>query len=74
MSPQIELTSTDRLLTCLGLAIDEAKLVRSIIESKDMAHKLKNEKPLSKKLCQLNREIEYLEVKLAKVRSRANKR
>ena len=33
-SPQIELTSKDRLLTCLGLAIDEAKLVRSLIESK----------------------------------------
>lgn len=73
VSPQIEPTSTDRLLTCLGLAIDEAKLVRSIIESKDMAHKLKNEKPLSEKLCHLNREIEYLEVKLAKVRSCANK-
>ena len=73
VSPQIEPTSTDRLLTCLGLAIDEAKLVRSIIESKDMAHKLKNEKPLSEKLCHLIREIEYLEVKLAKVRSRANK-
>ena len=73
LSPQIEPTSTDRLLTYLGLAIDEAKLVRSIIESKDMTNKLKNEKPLSEKLCHLNREIEYLEVKLAKVRSLANK-
>ncbi|MDH3635350.1 MAG: hypothetical protein OES20_11670 [Gammaproteobacteria bacterium] len=73
VSLQIEPTSTNRLLTCLGLAIDEAKLVRSIIESKDLAHKLKNEKPLSEKLRRLNREIEYLEAKLAKVRSRANK-
>jgi hypothetical protein len=73
VSPQIEPTSTNRLLTCLGLAIDEAKLVRSIIESKDLAHKLKNGKPLSEKLRRLNREIEYLEVKLAKVKSRANK-
>ena len=73
VSLQIEPTSTNRLLTCLGLAIDEAKLVRSIIESKDLAHKLKNEKPLSEKLRRLNMEIEYLEAKLAKVRSRANK-
>ena len=73
VSPQIEPTSTNRLLTCLGLAIDEAKLVRSIIESKNLAHKLKNEQLLSEKLRRLNREIEYLEVKLAKIRSRADK-
>ena len=73
VSPQIEPVSTDRLLTCLGLAIDEAKLVKSIIESKDMAHKLKNKKPLSEKLSHLNREIEYLELKLAKVRSHVDK-
>jgi len=35
-SPQIEPVSTEHLLTCLGLAIDEAKLVRSIIKSKDL--------------------------------------
>jgi len=73
LSPQIEPTSTDRLLTCLGLANDEAKQVGSIIESKDMAHNLKKENPLSEKLYHLNREIEHLEVKLTKVRSRANK-
>lgn len=73
MSPQIEPTSTDRMLTYLGLAIDEARLLRSIIQSKDMASKLKNEKTLSEKLCHLNREIEYLEAKLVKIRSRANK-
>ena len=28
--------STDHLLTRLGLAIDEAKLVRSLIQSKDI--------------------------------------
>lgn len=31
ISHQIEPTSTDHLLTCLGLAIDEAKLEREIV-------------------------------------------
>ena len=69
---QIEPTSTDRLLTCLGLAIDEAKLVRSIIESRDLAHKLKTEKLLPERLAYIDREIEYLEAKLAEVREKAN--
>jgi len=73
ISPQIEPVSTERLLTCLGLAIDEAKLVRSIIKSRDTAKKLKMEKPFSQSLVFLNREIEYLEAKLVQVRSRANR-
>jgi hypothetical protein len=39
MKPQVE--STEHLLTCLGLAIDEAKLVRSLIQSRDIARVLK---------------------------------
>ena len=73
ISPQIEPVSTERLLTCLGLAIDEAKLLRSIVKSKDTAQKLKMEKPFSQRLVFLNREIEYLEAKLIQVRSRANR-
>jgi len=72
-SPQIELTSKDRLLTCLGLAIDEAKLVRSLIESKDMAGKLKRNDPFSRQLVYLNKEINYLEVKLTQVRRTASR-
>jgi hypothetical protein len=72
-SPQIELSSKDRLLTCLGLAIDEAKLVRSLIESKDKAGKLEENDPFSRQLIYLNREINYLEVKLTQVRRTASR-
>ena len=69
----LEPVSTDRLLTSLTLAIEEAKLVRTIIESKNIADRLKAEKPLSKRLADINREIDYLETKLAQLRSRANR-
>jgi hypothetical protein len=70
-STQIEPASTDHPLTCLGLAIDEARLVRSLIKSKDTAFKLKEEDPFSDRLLFLNIEIPYLEAKLIQVRSRA---
>jgi hypothetical protein len=73
LNPQIEPVSTARMLTCLGLAIDEAKLVRSLIQSKDMAHQMKAEKSFSDRLNHLNREIKYLEKKLAEVRYQANR-
>lgn len=72
LHPQIEPASTGRLLACLGLAIDEAKLVRSLIQSRDLAHKLKVKNPFSDRLIHLNREIRYLEKKLAEVRCQAN--
>ncbi len=72
-SHQIEPTSTDRLLNCLGLAIDEAKLARSLIQAKDRAHKEKTENHFSHRLIIINREIELLEAKLARVRSQANR-
>jgi hypothetical protein len=72
-SPQIELSSKDRLLTCLGLAIDEAKIVRALIESKDKAGKLQENDPFSRQLIYLNREISYLEVKLTQVRRAASR-
>ena len=70
---QTELTSTDRLLSCLSLAIDEAKLVRSIITSKDLAHHLKSDQPFSERLVHLNREISYLESQLSEVRKLATR-
>jgi hypothetical protein len=73
LHPQIEPASTGRLLTCLGLAIDEAKRVRSIIKSKDSAAELELEKPAPRKLILLNREIELLEAKLDKIRSQASR-
>ncbi len=65
--------STDRLLTSLALAIEEARLVRSIIESQGIADRLKSEQPVSKRLAHINREIEYLETRLAQLRGRANR-
>jgi len=62
-------TPTNRLLTALNIAIDEARLVRSILKSKDKKHKLSIEYPLSDKLADLDREIQYLEEKLIQLRS-----
>ena len=67
MSTQIE--TTEHLLDCLDLAIEEAKLVRLIIKYKDMAYKLKTENPFSQRLVNLNQEIAHLETKLVKFRS-----
>jgi hypothetical protein len=70
--PQMEPTSTDRLLTSLGLAIDEAKLIRSIVKSENIVNKVETEKPISRRLLLLNREIELLETKLTRMRSQVN--
>jgi hypothetical protein len=69
--PEIEPVSTEHLLNCLGLAIDEARLLRSLIESKQMAARLRQEQAFSDRLIYLNREISYLEKKLAEVRRQA---
>jgi len=69
---QIEPASTDRLLTCLDLAIEEAKLVKSIIETKGITDNLEIVKPRSKRLMSLDRDIDYLEKKLAEVRNQAS--
>ena len=71
---EIEPVSTEQLLNCLGLAIDEAKLLRSLIESRELAARLKQENPFSDRLVYLNREITYLEKKLAEVRRKADSR
>ena len=74
MNTQVESASTERLLACLDLAIDEAKLVRLIIKSKDMAYKLKTQNPFSQSLVNLNREIAHLETKLMKFRSEVKRK
>ena len=73
ISPQIEPVSTKQLLTCLGLAIDEAKLVRELIKSKDIARDMEAKNPAPRRLMLLNREIELLEAKLARVRSQSSR-
>ena len=71
--PQIEPTSTERVLSCMALAIDETKLVRSIMKSRDMASKLKKDNLFMQRFSYLNQEITNLESKLVQVRNRADK-
>lgn len=71
-SPHIEPKTTARLLTCMGLAIDETKLVRSIDRSKEMARQLEADNPSSHRLLFLRREISNLEARLIQVRSQAS--
>lgn len=68
-----EPASTDRLLASLTLAIEEARLVRAIIESKGIADRLRSETPVSGRLARIDREIEYLESRLAQLRKRTNR-
>ena len=71
-SPQIEPASTARLLRCLGLAIDETKLVRSINISREMMRQLEANNPSSHRLLFLSKEIPSLEARLAEIRSKAS--
>ena len=73
VQPQIDPTSTPRLLTCLSLAIDEIKLIKSIKNSTAMIKQLGTENPSSHKLLFLKREISNLETKLANTRSKASR-
>jgi hypothetical protein len=70
---QIEPTSTKRILSCMALAIDETKLVRSILKSRDMASKLKRDNLFTQRFSFLNKEITNLESKLVQVRNKADK-
>jgi len=69
---QIEPVSTEHLLAFLGLAIDEARQARLLIQSKDSSNMLKEESLLSDTLSHLDQEIDYLEREIAQVRGREN--
>ena len=71
--PQIEPTSTARLLTCMSMAIDEIKLLRSINKSKLMFKQLEAENPSSHRLIFLKKEISNLEARLTKIRRKASR-
>lgn len=73
ISPQIAPTSTARLLICMGLAIDETKLVRSINESREVIKQLESDNPYSHRLLFLRKEISNLEARLAKIRHKASR-
>ncbi len=68
ISTQIEQKSAEQLLNNLGLAIDEARHVRSTIKSNTLASKPETHGSVSRRLKLVNREIELLETKLIKVR------
>ena len=73
ISPQIEPTSTTRLLSCLGFAIDETKLIRSINKSREAIEQLEADNPSSHRLLFLKREVSSLETRLAKIRNKASR-
>lgn len=73
ITPQIDPTSTGRLLTCMGLAIDETKLIRSINESRAVFAQLETDDPGSHRLLFLQREISTLEARLAIIRRKAKR-
>jgi hypothetical protein len=71
--PRIEPTSTARLLTCMSMAIDETKLLRSINKSKLIVKQLEAENPSSHRLIFLKKEISNLEARLTKIRHKASR-
>jgi hypothetical protein len=72
-SHQIEPTATARLLTCLGLAIDETKLIRSINQSSEVIRQLEADDPGAHRLIFLRRELSSLEARLGKIRRHASR-
>ena len=65
---QIETASTEQFASCLGLAIYEARLVRSFVQSGAFTYKPEILDPDYHRLKLLDREIELLETKLRQVR------
>ncbi len=63
-----EPANTKRVLANLSLAIDEARLVRKIVELSDYMRRIKFQPDSSKRLEYLSKEIERLEEQLAKTR------
>jgi hypothetical protein len=65
----METTSSDYILVVMVLALDEAKLVNSISEAKEMIRTIKASNPHSDRLIHLKREIRQFEKELTHVRS-----
>jgi len=63
--------SKKRILANLHLAIDEAKLLRSLTMSKELAQDLKHQDPGSGRLQFIQKEIVYLESELVNVHRQA---
>ena len=73
ISTLYEISSNDKLLTGLGLAVAEAKMVRSLLRSRETSILTERDNGNLDRLVHLNREIDYLEAKLVEVKSKANR-
>jgi hypothetical protein len=67
-SSLIKTVSTNHLLIPMILALDEARLVNSIVASKEMIKDIKAKDPYSDRLIHLKREIRQFETELVHVR------
>ena len=67
----IDPVSTNQLLNNLSLAIDEAKLVRSISSIEDQIYKIRNNTGTSPRTNFLERELNNLKKELALTRGKA---
>lgn len=73
LSSLYEITSNDKLLASLGLAVAEAKMIRSLLKARDASAKAGRNGNQVKRLTDLNREIDYLEAKLIAIKSKTNR-
>lgn len=73
LSSLYEITSNDKLQVSLGLAIAEAKMLRSLLKARESSIKADREGRGVRRLAQLDREIDYLEAKINEVRSKSNR-
>ena len=64
----IETISTNHLLIPMILALDEARLVSAIIESRKLVKSIKANNPYSGRIIHLKREIRRFEAELTNVR------
>jgi hypothetical protein len=65
-----EITSNENLVTSLGLAVAEARMLRSLLKARESSVKTDRESGRLERLVHLNREIDYLEAKLLEVKSK----
>ena len=73
LSSLYEITSNDKLLTSLGLAIAEAKMLRSALKARESSLVAARQDGRLERLENLDREIDYLEAKVKEVRSKVNR-
>lgn len=66
-----ETASTSRLLNNLSLAIDEARIVRNIVDLSDNLRRIEYSPDSTARIAYLRKEIENLESKLAALRELA---